>query len=138
YDLLLRLLESGQRLGVVPRRLLAWRDGPTRTSRTAAAYAHEAMTRCKAFFLAHRFLAGGERYVLWGYGGTGKALARALGELSKRPSHIVELHPGRIGQRIAGAEVVSPAALERLRPRRIVVSVAGLEARTQIRAALQA
>lgn len=137
YDLVLRLLESGQRLSVVPRRLLAWRDGPERTSRTAPAYGLEAMTRCKAWFLAHGFLADVERYVLWGYGGTGKALARALAACGKRPSHIVELHPGRLGQRIAGAEVVPPAALERLRPPRMVVSVAGPEARGQIRAALR-
>ena len=34
YDLVLRLLAAGPEIGVVPRRLLAWRDGPGRLTRT--------------------------------------------------------------------------------------------------------
>ncbi len=136
YDLLLRLLSSGHRLGVVPEVLLLWRDGPARLSRTGAAYRQERFTACKAYYLAHNFLAGQSEYVLWGYGDTGKALCRALADYGKHPSQIVELHPGRVGQRIAGAPVIAPSALKELLSRRlvsIVVSVAGLEARSAIR-----
>jgi cellulose synthase/poly-beta-1,6-N-acetylglucosamine synthase-like glycosyltransferase len=138
YDLVLRLLAGGARIGVVPRRLVAWRDGPARLSRTSPAYAQERFTACKAAFLARGFLAAREDYVLWGYGATGRALRRALAEQGKRPSHVVELHPGRIGQRIHGAPVVAPDALPALRGRPLVVSVAGAEARGEIRAALAA
>ncbi|HMJ11122.1 MAG TPA: glycosyltransferase family A protein [Polyangiaceae bacterium] len=138
YELILRLLAAGERLAVVPRRLLLWRDGPSRLSRTDARYAPERFTECKADYLARTLLADRNDYVLWGYGDTGKALARALASQGKRPSHIVELHQGRIGQRIAGAPVIHPETLGTLPPRPIVASVAGFVARSQIREALRA
>jgi glycosyltransferase involved in cell wall biosynthesis len=136
YDLLLRLLARGDAVGVVPRRLLAWRDRPTRLSRTAARYGLARFTALKAAFLAGHFLAGADRYVLWGYGDTARALRRALVGHGKEPAHVVELHPGRLGQRIHGAPVIPPDALVRVPRRPIVVSVAGETPRRQIRAAL--
>jgi hypothetical protein len=133
YDLLLRLLAGGERLGVVPRRLHAWRDAPTRLTRTHPAYALERITDCKASFLAGGFLARGDRYLLWGYGGTGRTLAAALARLGKHPSHVIELHPGRLGNRIHGAPVVPPDALSDLRGAPLVASVAGPVPRSQIR-----
>ena len=138
YDLVLRLLCAGHDVGVVPRRLLAWRDGPARLSRTGDRYGLDRFTACKAAFLAAHFLAGTEAYVLWGYGGTGRALRRALLGHGKRPAHIVELHPGRIGETIQGAPVVPPGALRKLPGRPIVVSVAGEGPRRAIREALAA
>jgi glycosyltransferase involved in cell wall biosynthesis len=138
YDLLLRLLAAGRDVGVVPRRLLAWRDGPRRLTRTAPAYAADRFPVCKAAFLAGDFLAGTDRYVLWGYGGTGRALRRALLAHGKRPSHVVEVHPGRLGQRIHGARVIGIDELLRERFRPIVASVAGERPRGQIREALRA
>ena len=138
YDLLLRVLASGGELGVVPRPLLAWRDSPNRLSRTHPAYREAAFTGCKAMHLARDFLASDERYVLWGYGATGSRLRRALGARGRWPSHIVELHPGRLGQRIHGAPVIPPDALSGLRDTRVVASVTGARARGEIRAALNA
>jgi glycosyltransferase involved in cell wall biosynthesis len=137
YDLVLRMLAAGLRLAVVPARLLAWRDGPDRLTRTHPAYTLERITACKAHHLALGFLAAGERYHLWGHGDTGRALQRALAALGKRPSHIIELHPGRLGQTIHGAPVVPPDALPSLPPLPLVASVAGLEPRTQIRVFLE-
>lgn len=136
YDLLLRLLAAGHEVGVVPRRLVSWREHPRRLTHSDGAYRIERFTACKAHFLAGGFLAGAGEYVLWGYGHTGRALRRALLAHGKQPSHIVELHPGRLGQTIHGAPVIPPDALRTLRPRRIVASVAGIEARTLIRTAL--
>lgn len=136
YDLVLRLLAAGERLGVVPRRLLSWRDGPDRLTRTASNCGQERIVACKAHYLAAGFLASTDRYVLWGYGDTGRSLSRALAEHGKQLSEIVELHPGRIGQRIHGALVIHPDQLGAVRERLIVVSVAGAVARAQIRAAL--
>jgi len=133
YDLVLRMLEAGLDLGVVPRRLLLWRDTPGRLSRTSAAYRIERFTECKAAFLARGLLAPAPEYILWGYGETGRALQRALRAHGRRPSHIVELHPGRLGQQIQGASVVPPEALPRLPRRPIVASVAGPGPRRQIR-----
>lgn len=138
YDLVLRLLGAGHEIGVVPRRLLLWRDGPARLSRTSAVYGLDRFTACKAAFLANGFLADAAAYVLCGYGATGKALFRALEAQGKRPSHIVELHPGRLGKVIHGARVVPPSALAEVPRRPIVVSVAHAEPRAEARATLHA
>lgn len=138
YDLVLRLLGGGERVGVTPQKLLLWRDGSARLSRKHARYGANAFIECKAEFLAASFLRNADAYVLWGYGDTGRNLARALAARGKRPSHIVELHPRRIGARIFGAEVIPPAALLELKGAPpIVASVAGAEARATIREYLE-
>ncbi len=137
YDLVLRLLAAGARLGVVPRRQHHWRDSAGRYSRTHPSCSLESFVACKAEFLASGILKTSERYLLWGFGDTGKALNRALALHGKRPSAIIELHPGRLGQRIDGAPVLPPPALRTLERQPLIVSVAGLEARTLIRAELK-
>jgi glycosyltransferase involved in cell wall biosynthesis len=136
YDLLLRLLTRGDEIGVVPRRLLSWRDTPGRLSRTSPTYALERFTACKASFLAASFLHGSQTYILWGYGDTGKTLRQALLAHGKIPSHIVEIHPGRLGNRIHNALVIPPADLVHVPRHRVVVSVAGAQARHEIRQAM--
>ena len=138
YDLVLRMIAAGRALGVVPEKLLAWRDGPARLSRTSPAYAQAAFTACKAEFLARGFLAAQERYALWGFGGTGRALAKALAARDKQLGSVIELHPRRLGQRIHGAEVVPPAALRERSTLPLIVSVAGAGPRAEIRAQLAA
>ncbi|HVZ34390.1 MAG TPA: glycosyltransferase family 2 protein [Polyangiaceae bacterium] len=142
YDLILRLLGAGLRLGVVPRRLLCWRDGAARLSRTSASYSLSAFTACKAQHLANRYLARRSEYVLWGYGKTGSSLARALLGHGKRPRVIVEVHPGRIGQRILGAPVIAPdRLLDFSQPGEgppVIASVARAGPRAELRAALDA
>ena len=136
YDLLLRLLASGRRIGVVARRLLGWRVHAARLSRSDPRYADERFTACKAAHLCQGLLAHGERYLLWGYGGTGRALARALAAHGKHPAAIVEIHPRRLGRTIRGAPVISRHALGPPRGIPLVVSVAGAEPRALIRAEL--
>jgi glycosyltransferase involved in cell wall biosynthesis len=134
WDLVLRLLAAGGELGVVPRRLLAWRDGPTRMWRRHPAYRPERFLACRAHFLASGPLRHAGEYVLWGFGETGKALRRALASEGRRPAAIVELHPRRLGETIHGAPVVRPEALPSVRAGRpVIVSVAGAFARGEIR-----
>jgi glycosyltransferase involved in cell wall biosynthesis len=140
YDLVLRLLAAGHRLSVVPERLLCWRDGEGRLSRTSETYSNERFTACKAHFLAQGFLRErGDGYVLWGYGNTGRTLAKALLRHGKRPCAIIELHPGRLGQRIQGAPVLHPAELAAFMAAQrvpIIASVARAEPRREVRDAL--
>lgn len=136
YDLVLRLLAEGREVGVVPQRLVCWRDHPERLWRRDRRYSIESISDCKADFLARGFLAKSSDFVLWGYGDTGKALAKRLVARGKRVSHIVELHPGRIGQTIAGAPVITPEHLSGVRRRPLIVSVAGAGPRGEIRDAL--
>jgi glycosyltransferase involved in cell wall biosynthesis len=138
YDLLLRILGSGRQIGVVPRRLLHWRDGAARLSRTSERYSIPAFVECKAEFLASGLLADSDRYLLWGFGDTGKALSNALSRRGKRPAAIIELHPRRLGQLIRGVPVVPPSELPKLSALPLIVSVAGLGPRTEIRRALAA
>jgi glycosyltransferase involved in cell wall biosynthesis len=138
YDLVLRLLAAGHRIGVVPRRLLCWRDHPGRQSRVDERYGIDRFTACKAAFLANGYLAASPEYVLWGYGGTGKSLRRALAVRGRTPSHIVEIKPGRLRQVIHGAPVIPISELPALRGQPLVVSVARASPRAEIRAALAA
>jgi len=136
YDLVLRLLGAGHELGVVPRRLLAWRHGPDRLSQRSTVYEQDRFTACKAHHLVRGPLAQAKRYWLWGYGGTGRALAKALRAHDRHPDAIVELHPRRIGQRIQGAPVIAPKDLGAPGALPLIVSVAGADARSLIRAEL--
>lgn len=138
YDLLLRILSAGLELGVVPEQLLSWRDHPERASRKDPRYDQRRFTWLKALHLSSTVLEGHAEYVLWGYGSTGKTLCHELLRRGHRPSHIVELHPGRLGQRIQGALVIEPAALDGLRQGPLIVSVAGAGPRGEIAAALAA
>ncbi len=135
YDLVLRTLARGLRIGIVPRRLLSWRDGAGRLSRIDPRYSLERFTACRAHYLAASFVRG-DTYVLWGYGATGRALHRALAALGRRPSHIVEVKQSRIGQRIHGAVVIPVEALDGLRGVPVVVSVARAGPRAEIREAM--
>lgn len=138
YDLVLRMLAAGERIGVVPKRLHGWRDGATRLTRTAPACRPERIVACKASFLSMGHLAAAPRYVLWGYGDCGKALGRALAACGHELAAIVELHPGRVGQRIAGAPVITPDGLARFAHLPLVAAVAGPGPRAEIRAWLAA
>lgn len=136
YDLILRALGAGMRVGVVPRRLLCWRDRPGRLSRTDQRYDLNRFTACKAHHLAEYFLSASDRYVLWGYGSTGRTLRAALAALGRHPSFIVEVKRTRIGQKIHGAPVIAPEMLPAVDGGRLVVSVAREGPRAEIRAAL--
>jgi glycosyltransferase involved in cell wall biosynthesis len=136
YDLVLRLLGAGHEMAVHPRRLLGWRDSPDRLSRTADAYGLERFTACKAAHLAATFLADSDRYLLWGYGKTGRSLRKALLVHDKSPSHIVELHPRRIGKTIHDAPVIRPEEISLLPRTPLIASVSGTGPRGEIRAFL--
>ncbi|MEM9173998.1 MAG: glycosyltransferase family A protein [Myxococcota bacterium] len=136
YDLLLRLLRDGPVVGAVPERILGWRDLPTRLSRTDPRCSQGRFTACRAWHLSRDFLADAPAYLLWGHGATGKALRRELEALGHLPNAIVEVHPGRLGNEIAGAPVVPIDVLERRPPYPLVVSVAGSTPRGEIRARL--
>jgi hypothetical protein len=138
YDLVLRLLSQGRRLGVVPRRVLSWRREPGRLSERDPRYGDDAFARCKAHFLARGLLAGTDRFRLWGYGHTGRALTRALAREGLRPERIVDLHPGRLGATIAGAVVVPPDEVgDPSHGPPVLVSVARAGPRAEVRSFLR-
>lgn len=138
YDLLLRLLASGREFAVLPRCLHGWRRSDASLTCSDPRYAQQQLVACKAGHLAATLLRDQPRYLLWGYGSTGRMLARALASLGRSPAAIVERHPRRLGRTIRGAAVVPPAELARLPRLPLVVSVAGAAARAQLRSELAA
>jgi len=147
YDLYLRLAGCGAPLGVLEKRLHAWRRDAGSASQTDPRYSIAAFAKCRAAALASDWLQAstlGANYHLMGYGNTGKRLATELAELAWHPSRILELSPARIGQRIRSAPVVHGPQWLTENPRRkcddpqLIVSVAGHAARKEIRALLEA
>jgi hypothetical protein len=106
YDLVLRLWSAGGRLAKVPARLLRWREGPDRLSRTHPSYTPEAFLACKVHHLQRTLLKGREGVVVWGAGPVGKAAARALLGAGERLLAFVDVDPRKIGQEIHGATVL--------------------------------
>lgn len=137
YELLLRILEKGDALGIVPRRLLAWRETDSRLWRRDPRYGTDRFGACRAHYLARGPLGQSDAYHLWGYGETGKALRRHLAGYGKHPAAILELHPRRLGERIHGAPVVPPEALPGLVKLPLLISVAGPAPRNEIRGQLR-
>ena len=133
YDLILRLLGDGHEMAVLPQRLLGWRDHPQRLSRTSETYGLDRFVDCKAAHLANGFLQGSDHYWLWGFGSSGRTLRKALLPFGHTPCHIIDIHPGRIGQSIHEAVVIHPGEITSLKRRPLVVSVSGEKARREIR-----
>lgn len=131
YDLVLRLVESGRRIGVVARALLVWRQGESRLQRTSPAYSHEAFARAKAGFLARGFLRDAERYVLVGFGNSGKRMRAALARESRMPLAIVDIH--RKGNVVDGIPIVDADALGALPRVPMIVCVSGAAGRAGVR-----
>ena len=110
YDLVLRVLAAGGRLGNAPGApLLRWRIRPDRLSLKSTTYSPGSFRRCKVHFLRESFLPGSRVVVVWGAGRVGKPLARELIQQGIEVAGFVDLDPRKIGQTIHGAPVWSPA-----------------------------
>ncbi len=136
YDLIMRIVEAGHRLGKVPEILLEWREGLDRLSRTNPRYAPEAFCRCKAHYLRRRL--AGQTVVVWGAGPVGKAFARALASERQPVAAFVDLDPRKIGQTIHGAPVIPPSGIDAFRSSYFVAAVGAADAREEIRTSLRA
>ncbi|HEV7499571.1 MAG TPA: glycosyltransferase, partial [Vicinamibacteria bacterium] len=106
YDLWLRAFAAGARFATLAEVLLDWRDGPDRLTRTDPRYAAASFRAVKIRALEAGPLAFRRPAVVWGAGPVGKGWSRALSARGHRVAAFVEVHPGRLGQRIHGAPVV--------------------------------
>ncbi|MGE9267143.1 MAG: glycosyltransferase family 2 protein [Verrucomicrobiales bacterium] len=114
YEWFLRSQALGVRAGKVAELLYDWHDPPTRLTRNDGRYSPEAFQRVKAPFLAQAIVraGAGERDLwLWGAGRPARKMARFLEEAWKPAKGLIDIDPRKIGQRIAGRPVVSPANL---------------------------
>ena len=106
YDLWLRAHAAGARFAKLPEVLLEWRDAPGRISRTDPRYTSVRFRDVKIRALERGPLSRRPRAVLWGAGPVGKGWSKALTARGHEVAAFVEVHPGRLGQRIHGRPVV--------------------------------
>ncbi len=105
YDLWLRLLGGGERIGKVDRLLLDWYDSGSRITRNHDRYSQKNFTRAKAHYLARLPQVGEQGVSICGAGPIGKRLARYLIAEGTEIHAFYEVSEKRIGQQIHGIEV---------------------------------
>jgi glycosyltransferase involved in cell wall biosynthesis len=125
YDLWLRLLHAGWRLGKVPRLLLFWREGEQRASRQDPRYSAAGFTRVRAEALAQHL--AGRPAAIVGAGAAGKRLAKALTSHGVEVRFFLDLDPRKIGRAPGGVPVLDH--LDGLRQRRDEVLLTAVNAR---------
>lgn len=109
WDLWLRLVRAGGRIGVLGRELHVWSDSPERYTRTNPRCSRDALMRARAHYLALA-LPGACR--VWGAGRDGKRLARALVAEGIRIDAFIDIDPKKIGGvRRGDVPVLGPDAL---------------------------
>jgi GT2 family glycosyltransferase len=134
WELWLRLLESGEKLSVVPRVLHRWRDHDRRLTRTDERYSLERHLDLKARFVLARF--GAAELTIWGAGEVGLALTRRLRAGGAKVVRLVDVSPRKVGQKIDGLPVIAPAGLGEPRGH-LIAAVGAKGARAEIRAFLE-
>lgn len=134
YDLWLRLLWQGHRLGKVSEVLLDWLDGPTRATRSQDRYSLARFQEAKAHYLSLDPLVREKGVVLCGAGPTGKDFAKRLRLRGVAIHAFLEVNERQIGQRIAGLPVLASDRAAEFVGLAVILSAAGREpARETIR-----
>jgi hypothetical protein len=140
YELWLRLLASGVRLGKVPRVLLTWREHPARATRRDPRYGPKNHRALKVSALLEGPLRANPPVLFWGAGLEGKPLLRALRAHGCDIVAVVDIDPRKIGNRVHDTPVVPRAAavdyVKRHPDLLVLIAVGVPEARTDIRADL--
>jgi cellulose synthase/poly-beta-1,6-N-acetylglucosamine synthase-like glycosyltransferase len=134
YDLWLRAWRAGLTFAKVPRALLAWRDRPTRLTRTHPAYSEDAMRRAKLEHLPrHPMLARGP-ITIWGAGPIGRAWVHDLRRLGFTVEQAIDIDPRKIGRKLGNeVPVRSPEDALARRGGPVLGAVGSRGARTLIR-----
>ncbi len=127
YDLWLRLIEGGHRLGKAPEILLHWIDHPLRATRTEGRYAQNAFQEAKAHYLARLPQISGMGVVVCGAGPIGKDIAARLGRHEVIIHAFLEVNPRQIGQRISGIPVLASDQAPTFRGKAVMIAAVGRE-----------
>lgn len=116
YDLLLRLVAAGHKLGKVAEPLLGWRDHPNRQTRTNPRYEADALMGSKAKYFPGLYGEGKLPHLekrplaVYGAGKTGRILLDLLEREGARPDCMVD--PMKAGGKLNGLSIVEPETLE--------------------------
>jgi glycosyltransferase involved in cell wall biosynthesis len=137
YDLFHRMRERGARFEKLPKRLLAWRDGEKRLTRSHAMYSEKAFYAAKLHYFKRHPLCRGP-ITLWGAGAIGRAWARDLLRAGIEVPRAIDIDPKKVGRTIASGKVriVSPEEGLAQREGLVLGAVGSRGARDLIRARL--
>ncbi len=107
YELWLRWMEAGVRMGKVPRVLMRWNDSAERASRVEARYAEEAFYRVKAEYVARELKrsSGGREVWVWGAGRPTRKRAAELEKWGVRIAGYVDVDRKKWTRAIGGVGV---------------------------------
>jgi glycosyltransferase involved in cell wall biosynthesis len=135
YDLWLRLVAAGWRLGAVDEVVVRLRDREDRLTRTDPRYRQAAFEQVKREFLAATSLASPKRVAVWGAGRTGRRWIKWLLGQGHTVPGIIDIGTA---QSRSGILVSSPDSLAQLEMDLLIVAVGVRGAREQIRAEIEA
>ena len=108
YDLWLRVMAAGYRVGKVPRTLYWWTDHPNRVTRNQSIYTKAAFINAKKAHLPEGPLKGVAQCDFWGAGLEGKPWIRWFQSQGIAIRNIIEVNPRKIGHDIHGVPVIEP------------------------------
>ncbi len=140
YELWLRLIRAGRRIGKCSQTLHRWRQRDDSYSRTDPRFSRHAFDRLRARYLAEDpRLRQGRALAIWGAGRVTRKRCRHLIERGFAPQAWVDIDRRKIGGNIQGVPVVAPEWLENHRRSRplVLVYVASHGARDAVAARLQ-
>jgi len=109
YEMWLRWLECGARVGKVAEEILIWNDPPTRLSRTHEAYSLDAFARIKAQYLWRWLIENNPQHPrvwVWGAGRVSRQKLAHLLEMGLEVEAYVDIDPSKIGQSVHGVPVL--------------------------------
>lgn len=135
YDLWLRYVAAGWRIGAVRDDVVLLRDRPGRLTRTDPRYARKAFLPLKQDWVARVLLPERRRVVVWGAGKAGTPWIRWLVQQGHDVPVALDLKHGTTRQ---GVPVLSPDVLPTLTFDLLLVAVGARGARDEIRARIQA
>lgn len=139
YELWLRWLDAGVKMGKVPRELLTWHDPASRLSRTDGRYSPEAFYRLKAEWVARWLQQSGKADRPIHVCGAGRPTRRRsdfLKDFGIRIETYVDLDLKKTGQKVNGIPVLHPDQLPPLDEILVLSYVGNRGARDNIRADL--
>lgn len=111
YELWLRWLEAGVKIGKVAEALYTWNDVPSRLTRTDRRYRPDAFHHCKAPYLARWLSVNNPHHpevLVWGAGRVTRRRVDLLEGLGIRVTGFIDIDPNKIGRSLPQGPVLHP------------------------------
>lgn len=134
YEMILRWISNGTKIGKVTEVLFDWHDPPSRLSRNDHRYNMAAFHQCKAPYLAQAIAASGcadRELWIWGAGRPARKCARPLEQAWTQASGFIDIDPRKIGRIIHGGPVVGVENLPDI-AQSVIVSYVGTRGAREI------